>query len=99
VQPDARHEIDARPSDAIAIAVRLGVPIFAAESVLDQAALGAEAAEADGEAAGKGRPGASASMLEITDEELDAARLEVFRDFVNSLDAEGDQHGGSGPSS
>ena len=26
---DDRHEIDARPSDAIALAVRLGVPVFA----------------------------------------------------------------------
>ena len=40
VQPDARHEIDARPSDAIALAVRLGAPIYAAEEVLDRAALG-----------------------------------------------------------
>lgn len=32
-------EIDARPSDAIALAVRAQVPIFAAESVLDTAAV------------------------------------------------------------
>ncbi|MBU3742237.1 MAG: hypothetical protein FGM24_08115 [Candidatus Kapabacteria bacterium] len=30
-------EIDARPSDAIALAVRFGVPIYVAESVLDEA--------------------------------------------------------------
>lgn len=30
-------EIDARPSDAIALAVRCGVPIYVAESVLDEA--------------------------------------------------------------
>jgi uncharacterized protein len=32
-------EIDARPSDAIALAVRTGAPIFAEEAVLDQAAI------------------------------------------------------------
>ena len=35
-------EIDARPSDALALAVRTGVRIFAADSVLDQAGLGAD---------------------------------------------------------
>src|SRR5262245_64976417 len=35
-----RHvEVDARPSDALALAVRTGVRIFAADSVLDQAGL------------------------------------------------------------
>lgn len=32
-------EIDARPSDAIAIAVRCGAPIFVAEEILDEAAV------------------------------------------------------------
>ena len=37
---NGRHtEIDSRPSDAIALAVRVGVPIFAAEAVMDQAAI------------------------------------------------------------
>ena len=31
---DAEHEVDARPSDAIALAVHVGCPIYAAESVL-----------------------------------------------------------------
>jgi len=35
-----RHlEIDSRPSDAIALAVRMGVPILSAETVMDQAAI------------------------------------------------------------
>ena len=33
------QEIDARPSDAIALAVRFGVPIFVAEKVMDEAAF------------------------------------------------------------
>jgi len=32
-------EVDARPSDAIAIAVRCGVPIFVAEEILEEAAI------------------------------------------------------------
>ena len=33
------YEIDARPSDAIALAVRTGAPIFATEAVLDRAGV------------------------------------------------------------
>jgi len=102
VGPDSRHEIDARPSDAIALAVRLGVPIFAAEAVLDQAALGPDSADIeaeDGEPGG-GRPGGlSAAALEATGEKIDPTRLDIFREFVNSLDKEGDQSGGTGSSS
>ena len=98
VQPDARHEIDARPSDAIALAVRLGAPIYAAEDVPDRAALGPDAAVDDEE--GEGRSASlTGTALEATGEPIDAARLDVFRDFVNSLDLEGDQRGGAGSSS
>jgi uncharacterized protein len=36
---DAELEIDSRPSDAIAIAVRVGVPIYVAESVMEDAGV------------------------------------------------------------
>jgi hypothetical protein len=39
------HEIDARPSDAIALAVRVAAPIFATEAVLDRASVMPEADE------------------------------------------------------
>jgi uncharacterized protein len=66
-------EVDSRPSDALALAVRTGVRVFAATSVLDRAGVssegeGAEAAPGEEQGAG-GEEG-----------------LEVFRDFVNSLD-------------
>ena len=35
----ARYDISSRPSDAIALAVRVNVPIFAAEEVLSEAAI------------------------------------------------------------
>ncbi len=39
VQGGAAHEVDARPSDAIALAIRAGVPIYATDDVLDRAGV------------------------------------------------------------
>jgi len=87
-------EVDARPSDALALAVRTGSRIYAALDVLEQAALGAD------------------SELTIGDEEEDIGspleslggtgvdpRLDMFRDFINSLDrgpGSGEQGGSTG---
>ena len=43
------HEIDARPSDAIAIAIRFGAPIYVAEAVMEEAAATPDATEETGE--------------------------------------------------
>jgi len=80
-------EIDSRPSDALALAVRSGVRIFAAEAVLDQAGLGADSGIDDEE-------GGAGGSLESTGEKIVDPRLDVFRDFVNSLDI--DLGGGGG---
>jgi len=65
-------DIDARPSDAIALAVRAGVTIYATEAVLDRGGVIPEESEDD--------------------------KLAVFRDFVNSLDADpGSSEGGEEP--
>jgi bifunctional DNase/RNase len=63
-------EIDSRPSDAIALAVRLDVPIFVADDVMDQAGQlpASEFEDGDAPAGGDGED-----------------RLEVFRDFVEGL--------------
>jgi hypothetical protein len=53
------YDIDARPSDAIALAVRVSAPIYATDAVLDRAAVVPESDEEE--------------------------RLNVFREFVNSL--------------
>jgi bifunctional DNase/RNase len=42
-------ELDSRPSDALAIAVRLGVPIFVAEDVIDESSIEFEQGEEDNE--------------------------------------------------
>lgn len=89
---DRRLEIDSRPSDALALAVRLSVPIFAAADVLEQAGLGADEAS---EEESSDRP---VEELERTGERAADPRLDIFRDFVNSLDvdAEGEQREGPG---
>jgi bifunctional DNase/RNase len=106
-------EVDARPSDALALAVRGEVPIFAAEEVLEQAALGGDPdadAEGDEEATeggpegstGVGAPGRRGRPrrlpLERVGEGIVDPRLDLFRDFINSLDIDpGSAGGGSGP--
>lgn len=99
-----RHEIDARPSDAIALAVRLGVPVFAAADVLDRAATVPDEDDTDDDEAEGGEAGATATRRrkaadpESTDEVLDQTRLAIFREFVNSLDPDADQRGGASSS-
>jgi bifunctional DNase/RNase len=74
-------ELDSRPSDALALAVRVGASIYAAEGVLDAAGLGPDAAplDAEGDEAGS-------VAHEAIGGPSDDPRLEMFRDFVNSLD-------------
>lgn len=71
-------EIDSRPSDAVALAVRVDVPIYVAEEVMDKA--GMEPEEELGlieqDAGGVGE-----EVSEAGDEDLD-----VFRDFIEGLD-------------
>jgi bifunctional DNase/RNase len=95
VGSDTRHEVDARPSDAIALAVRIGAPIYATADVLDRAATSPDDEDEDDET---GEGALSATALEETGEPIDAARLDIFREFVNSLDLDQEGRGG-GPSS
>ena len=67
------YSIDARPSDALALAVRTGVRIFASTEVLDRAGVEPET-------------------------EVDE-KLEVFREFINSLDVDLDEEHREGPGS
>ncbi len=64
---DVTHVVDARPSDSIAIAVRLEAPIFAAEELLaeyEAPAAGGGGAEGEPEAESDSGPDLSASSLE-----------------------------------
>jgi uncharacterized protein len=77
-------EVDSRPSDALALAVRTGVPIFADESVLEKAGIMLDGEtgkpifeEGEQAAGGKERP--------VTDEEM-KKKMSAFYDFINTLD-------------
>jgi bifunctional DNase/RNase len=66
-------EIDSRPSDAIALAVRARVPIFVSETVMERAAV---------------HPEEDVNLTEMTAgaKTEDEERLSAFKDFVNTLD-------------
>ncbi len=68
-------EIDSRPSDAIALAVRAAVPVFVNESVMDKAAREPDE-DIEKEAASESG----------SDEKADEKRLSAFADFVDTLD-------------
>jgi bifunctional DNase/RNase len=76
-------EVDSRPSDALALAVRTGVPIYADESVLDKAGI-----MLDGET---GKPifdekeEAEGKKPRVNDEEM-KKKMSAFYDFINTLD-------------
>ena len=71
-------EIDSRPSDAIALAVRVQVPIFADEAVLEKAGVRLDQESAE-EKAGETEP-----QTKVKPEELE--KLSPYRDFIESLD-------------
>jgi len=78
IEQDGRMiEIDSRPSDAIAIAVRTKVPIYAEESVLDRAGVVLN---------DEGEPveGAEERPAGVTPEELE--KLSAFSEFIDQLD-------------
>ena len=73
-----RHvEIDSRPSDAIALAVRARVPIYVEESVLERAGVALETNEEPTIAKPESRKEKDASGSD---------NLAAYRDFINSLD-------------
>jgi hypothetical protein len=66
-------EVDSRPSDAIALSVRVKAPIFVADSVMERASIIPE----------EGVKGFSEEQKPVSSEE---EGLGAFRDFVESLD-------------
>jgi uncharacterized protein len=71
-----RLEIDSRPSDAIALAVRSQVPVYVAEEVMDQAAIIPEPDLETGSEPSEG-------------EAADSKTPDAFRDFLEGLDLSG----------
>lgn len=70
---EAVHEIDSRPSDAIALAIRCRAPIFADDEVIEGSAI---RMEEDGE----GSPPDADDLVEEFRQFLDEVRPEEFRD-------------------
>jgi bifunctional DNase/RNase len=76
-QAGHQFAIDSRPSDAVALAVRVAVPIYVAETVLDQAGVVPEQLEESEE------PGAA----------VDVSKLSVFKEFIDTLEDKDDPGG------
>ncbi len=70
-----RVEVDSRPSDALALAVRAKAPIYTEESVLDKAGITLE--EETDKPVFKGK---------VDEQELKG--LSAYKDFINTLDLE-----------
>ncbi|MEO8694711.1 MAG: bifunctional nuclease family protein [Acidimicrobiales bacterium] len=71
--PTGGHRLDTRPSDAIALAVRLGTPLFVRESVLDEAGSVVEESSDDGDD-------------EVADDISIDQEVADFRSFLDTLD-------------
>ncbi|MEO5883972.1 MAG: bifunctional nuclease family protein [Candidatus Limnocylindrales bacterium] len=85
VRDGQEGEVGARPSDALALAIRVGAPIFAVPSVLDLAGLGADR--------GLGEDDETGELMGAVGEGPVDPRLDVFREFVNSLEVDPDAEG------
>lgn len=70
--PSGPHVLDARPSDAIALAVRTGSPIFVADQVLEAAGI----------------PASLVAVGAEEDDEDDERKLDEFRRFLDRVDPE-----------
>ena len=81
---DRTHEIDSRPSDAMAVAVRAEVPIYVADQVMEKAAISMD--QETGQPVSSQSEGGESAPAEVTEEELQG--LSAFTDLINELDME-----------
>lgn len=79
-------EVDSRSSDAIALGVRVKVPIFVAENVMRRAGF-----KPDEDIEQEVISGSDEPADETEDENVDETKLSAFADFVNSLDLDLDE--------
>lgn len=87
-------EIDARSSDAIALAIRANVPIFVAPHVFDQASVPFDTDEQQDTPLFRSPGNPSRAEAPSTANETTGGddTLSLFRDFINSLDNEDDNN-------
>jgi len=79
-------DIDSRPSDAIALAVRAHVPILVSRPILDSVGV---VPEEDIQEAGKEK----GQLTETPASEINEANLSVFEDFIDNLDIDDEDKG------
>jgi bifunctional DNase/RNase len=79
-------EVDSRPSDALALAVRVEAPIYVEETVLDKAGILLDQETGKPISSEKEEGGASGKGKKPSEEEL--KRMSAFYDFINTLDLE-----------
>jgi hypothetical protein len=75
-------EIDSRPSDALALAVRTDAPIFAEEAVLDKAGILLD--EETGKPIMEEGEEVDTKDKKVSEDEM--RKLSAFHDFINTLD-------------
>ncbi len=78
----SRVEVDSRPSDALALAVRVEAPIYVEESVLDKAGILLDK-ETGKPIADMEKGGADNKGGKISEEEM--GKMSAFRDFIDTL--------------
>lgn len=101
------HQLDSRPSDAVALAVRVDAPIFVAPMVLDEAGIVAEdeadissiTEQAEGASTGGGEQEAGGTQLERMQQKLEEAveeedyeKAAELRDEIERLKQEQEQN-------
>ena len=79
-------DIDSRPSDAIALAVRVHVPILVSRPILDSVGV---IPEEDMQEA----PGDTSPQTERAPSEINEENLSVFKDFLENLDIDDEDTG------
>lgn len=88
-----RREIDARPSDAIALGIRVDAPIYVAEEVMDQAGVTLNDEDEDEEEEDESPDARLPTPMprrepreEPEERDVNEENLSIFRDFINSLE-------------
>ncbi|MDD5368119.1 MAG: bifunctional nuclease family protein [Anaerolineaceae bacterium] len=80
-----QFEVDSRPSDALALAVRAHVPVLVSHEIMDSAGIIPEADVQPGQEAATSAPPSSAAPT-TPHPEGGEERLSVFEDFLQHLD-------------
>jgi bifunctional DNase/RNase len=82
IATDSGHEIeiDSRPSDALALAVRSNVPILVAKKVMEEAGIVPEKDISDN------APNIPQQEQEETSQPMNEDRLSIFEDFFDNMD-------------